>query len=102
MGADVVVMVNQGLLECFARPCGHVFQPWDAVDGRNGQVEAIKPVEHAHIEGRGCGAFFLVAVDVEVLVIRPAINQSVNQPWVAVIGEDHGGIGGEEGIEVAI
>lgn len=102
MSADVVAMRDQSLLETFTRTCGHIFNTRYPVDDRDGQVKTVKPVQHTHIEGCGRGAFFLVSVDVEVLMIRPAIRQPVNQPRVAVICEDHGSVRGEQGVKVAI
>jgi hypothetical protein len=41
----------------------------DAVDHVDHQVEAVEVVEHHHVEGRGGGAFFLVAAHVQVGVV---------------------------------
>ncbi len=52
--------------------------------------------------GRRDGAFLLVAADVDVVVIGPAIGQPMDQRGIAVKGEDHGRARGEERIEVGI
>ena len=65
-------------------------------------MKAIHVIDEHHVERRRGGAFFLIAADVEILVIGPAVRQPVDQPWIAMIGEDNGFIGGEEGIEVFI
>src|SRR5579875_2865791 len=58
------------------------------VDDVDDQMEAVQVVEHDHVEGGGGGAFFLVAADVEVAVAVAAVGEPVNQPRVAVEGED--------------
>jgi len=67
----------------------------DAVDSVGGEMEAVEFVEDSHVERRGDGAFFLVAVDVKVRVVFSAITEAVNQRWIAVIGEDYGLVGRE-------
>src|SRR5260370_20472646 len=62
---------------------------WDPIDDVHHEVVAIDVVQHRHVEGRGGRALLLVPADVDVRVIRPAIRQAVDQPWVAVVGEDH-------------
>ena len=44
-------------------------------------------------------ALLLVAADVEVGVVRPAVRQAVDQPRVAVIGEDDRAVRREQGVE---
>ena len=65
-------------------------------------MEAVNVVEHAHVERRRRRAFFLVAAHVQVLVIRPPIRQPMNQPRVAVEGEDDRLVLREQRIEVSI
>src|SRR5260370_2162669 len=62
---------------------------WDPIDDVNHEVVAIDVVHHRTVEGRGGRALLLAPAAVDVLVIRPAIRQAVDQPWVAVVGEDH-------------
>ena len=64
-------------------------QPGHAVDHVHDQVEAVQVVEHDHVEGRRGGALLLVAAHVEVVVIGPPVGQAVDEPGVAVVGEDH-------------
>ena len=80
---------------------GDVAQARNAVDDVAGQVETVQIVEHGHIERRGGGAFFLIAADVQIVVIGAAVGQAVDQPGIAVEGEDDGFVGGEDGIEIA-
>ena len=51
-----------------------------AIDDVLHEMKAIQVVQHHHVERRGRRAFLLVAAHVQVLVIRAAIGQSVNQP----------------------
>ena len=64
-------------------------------------MEAIELVQHDHVEGRGGRALLLIAAHVNIVVIVPPIGQSMNQPWIAVIGEDHRLVGGEQRVEIA-
>ena len=77
-------------------------QTLDARDGVERELEAVDIVEHAHVEGRGGGAFFLVAADVKVVMIVAAIGEPVDDPGVAVEGEDDGLVGGEERVELVV
>src|SRR5690606_717934 len=72
------------------------------IDNVANQVEAIDVVEHRHIERRGRCSLFLVAADMQVVMIRAPVRQPVNQPWVAVIGEDNRFIARKDRVEVAI
>jgi len=49
------------------------------VDGVHHEVEAVQIVQHRHIKGRGDGSFFLVAADVDVVVVGTAVGQPMNQ-----------------------
>ena len=73
-----------------------------AVDGVHHEVEAIQVVQHRHVEGRGDGALFLVTADVKVAVVGAAVGEPVDQPRVAMEGEDHRPVLGEELVEVHV
>ena len=73
-----------------------------AVDGVHDEVEAVQIVQHRHVEGGGDRALFLVAADVDVVVVRAAVGQPVNQPRVAMEGEDDRLVRGEEFVEVRV
>ena len=74
----------------------------DALDGINDEVKAVEIVEDDHIERRGRRAFFLVAANVKLRVIRPPVGQAVNQPRVAVKGENDGFVFGKERVEIRL
>ena len=65
------------------------------------QVEAVEVVEHDHVERRGGGALLLVAAHVQVVVVGAPVGEPVDQPRVAVVGEDDRPVGGEERVELA-
>jgi hypothetical protein len=73
-----------------------------AVDDVADQVEAVEVVQHRHVEGRGGGALLLVAAHVQVAVVGAPVGQPVDQPRVAVVGEDDRLVGGEDRVEVAV
>src|SRR2546429_3112058 len=75
-------------------------EPRHALDDVAGEVEAVEVVQDHHVERRGGRAFLLVTAHVEVVVIGPPVGQPVDQPRVAVEGEDHRAIAGEEVVEV--
>ena len=58
------------------------------VDSIYHQVKAVNVIEYRHIKGGGDGAFFLIAPDMHVLIIA-FIHQAMDQPRIAVKGEDN-------------
>ena len=81
------------------RACAEVGDPVDHVDG---EMEAIEVVERHHVERRRRRAFLLVAAHVDVVVVRAAVGQAVDQPGIAVVGEDDRTVDGEQGVELAV
>ena len=65
-------------------------------------MEAVEVVQHDHVERRRRRALFLVAAHVQVLVVRAPVGQAVDQPRVAVEGEDDRLVLGEQGVEIAV
>src|SRR4051812_34718778 len=47
-------------------------------------------------------AALFVAAYVQVSMIRAAVRQTVNQPWIAMEVEDDRFVGGEQAVEIAI
>ena len=92
---------------CARRPSpgaggGALAEAGHAVDDVHDQVEAVEVVEHDHVEGRGRGALLLVAAHVEVGVVGAAVGQAVDQPRIAVVGEDDRLVGGEQRVELGV
>ena len=74
----------------------------DAVDDVDHEVVAVEVVEHDHVERRRGGALLLVAADVQVGVVRPAVGEPVDQPRVAVVGEDDRPVRREQRVELRV
>ena len=73
-----------------------------AIDRVHHQVEAVHVVEDRHVERRRDRPLFLVAADVQVVVIRSPIGEAMDQPRIAVVGEDDRLVLGEERVEVVV
>ena len=52
------------------------------------EVVPVEVVEHDHVERRGGRALLLVAADVEAVVVAAPVGEPVDEPRVAVEGED--------------
>jgi len=68
---------------------------WHPVNHVCYQMEAIQIVPDNHVERRGRGPLLLVTPDMKVVVVGPTIGQAVDQPGVAVVGENDGFVGRE-------
>ncbi len=73
-----------------------------AVDHVHHQMKTVEFVEHCHVERRGDGALFLVAANVDIVVIGAAIGQAMNQPRISVKGENDRRAFGEKRVEIGI
>ena len=76
-------------------------QPGDAVDGVDGQAEAIGLVVDGQLHRRVDVAFLLVSAHVQRLVLA-GVGQAVNQPGISVEVEDDRLVGSEQRIEIRI
>ncbi len=81
---------------------GTLGEPRHPVDDVHDQVEAVEVVEHHHVERRRGGSFFLVAPDMHVGMVGAPVGEAVDQGWVAVVGEDHRPVRGEERVELVV
>src|SRR5450432_2200412 len=70
-----------------------------ARDGIHHEVESIEIVQHRHVEGRGDGAFLLVAAHVDVVVVGAPVSQAVNEPRISMEREDDRLVAREERVE---
>ena len=59
------------------------------------QVIAAEVVAHDRVVGRTRRPLFLVATHAEVVVVRETVREAMDQPRIAVVGEDDGLIGRE-------
>ena len=72
-----------------------------AIDHVDDEVEAVEVVEHHHVERRRRRALLLVAAYVDVGVVGAPVGEPVDQPRIAVVGEDDGPARGEQRVELA-
>ncbi len=99
---DVVLVFDKLLAERLLevrRPSAQLRQPVDHV---HDQVAAVQVVQNHHVERSRGRAFFLVAAHVQVLVVRAAVGQAMDQPGVAVEREDDRLVLREETVEVLV
>ena len=75
---------------------------WHALDGVECELEPVDVVEHAHVEGGGGCALFLVAAHVQAVVVVTPVSEPVNDPRIAVEGEDDGDADGKELVEFLV
>src|SRR5205823_912160 len=74
----------------------------NAVDHVDDEMEPIEVVQHDHVERRGGCPFLLVPANVQVVVVRAAVCQPVDQPRIPVVREDDRSIGREQRVELRI
>src|SRR5208283_3463641 len=77
-----------GIDHVLAQCGGGGAQGRDPVDDVDDQAVAVQVVKHHHVERRCRGAAFLVAANVQTLMIGAPVGEPVNQPQVAVEGEN--------------
>ena len=73
-----------------------------AVDDIHDKVIPIEVVEHDHVERRGGRPLLFIATHVNVGVIGSPVREAMDQPWIAVIGEDHRLVLGEDLVELRV
>src|SRR5437763_4857215 len=100
--ARVGARANPAVAHLLPQPARALGEPGDAIDHVHYEVEAIEVVEHDHVERRRGRPFFLVAAHVQVPVIRAAVGEPVDQPRIAVVGEDDRPVRREQGVELLI
>ena len=77
-------------------------EPGHPVDDVHHEVEPVEVVEHDHVERRRGRALLLVAAHVDVAVVGPPVGEAVDEPRIAVVGEDDRLVRGEERVELRI
>ena len=63
---------------------------------------AIQIVEHHHVEGGGRGALLPVSADVHLVVVAPVVGELVDQPRIAVKGENNRLVLGEQRVVLPV
>lgn len=79
-----------------------VAQAGHAVDGVDGEAEAVGAVADGQLERGVDVALFEVADDVQVVLALALVRQAVDEPGVAVEVEDDGLVVGEDGLELGV
>jgi hypothetical protein len=78
MFADVLFVLDELVAQELFEMRPDALQARDAVDNVARKMKSIQIVENGHIERRGCGSFFFVSADVEIVVIGAAIGEAMN------------------------
>src|SRR5262249_25461694 len=86
--ADVLLVLDRLVADRLLRVRRSRPQLWQPVDHVGDQVEAIEVVPDRHVERRGGRSLLLVSADVQVVVVRTVVREPVDEPGVAVEGED--------------
>ena len=95
-------MIDQLVADLLLGVGGALAELRHAVDDVADQMEAVEVVDHAHVERRGRRSLFLVAAHMNVVVAGPSIGQPMDEPRIAVEGEDDRLVDGEESVEVTV
>src|SRR6185312_8832514 len=99
--ANIEPMVRQTVAKALNQMTGERCEPGNAPDHVYREMKSVDFVQYAHIEWR-CGRTFLfIATNMQAL-IHPFICESVDQPWIAMIGEDDRLILREQSVKVGI
>ena len=95
-------MLDEAVADVLFDVCCLRSQAFYSVGYVGDEVEAVEVVHHHHVEWRSCRTLLFVAAHVQVRMVGAAVGQPVDQPRIAVVGEDDRLVGGEEVVEVAI
>ena len=102
MFAAVASSIKAGIDHLLAQRRSPWTEVWNTIEHIDDQMKTVEVIQHHHVEWGGGGALLPVPVDMEVLVVRSLVRQTVNKGWIAVVGEDHRAVEGEEGIELTV
>ena len=87
---NIVLMVEQLVADRLFGIGSTRPQTRHTIDHIADQVKEVEFVQHHHVKGGGGRSLFFVPADVQLLVIGPTIGQAMDQPGIAVEGEDDG------------
>src|SRR5262245_4529797 len=88
VSANKLLVLNELVANCLLGICSSRSKLRHAVDHVAYQVEAIELIHHAHVERRAGRTLFFVAAHVKVPMARPPVGKPMNEPRVAVEGEN--------------
>src|SRR5256885_14033795 len=83
-------MLERAVAHCVLEVIAAAGELRQALDDVLDEVEAIHVVQHRHVEGGGDRAFLLVAAHMQVHVVPAAVGEAMDEPGIAVEGEDDG------------
>jgi hypothetical protein len=82
-------MIDQLGAEVLLRISGACSQARHAITHIADEMKTVELIQQDHIERRRRGAFLIIAAHMEVVMVRPAIREPMNQPWITMIGENN-------------
>lgn len=85
---NILAMFDQLLANCLFEICSACTELRQPVDDVLDQMEAVHFIQDHHVERRRRRSFFLVAADVQIAVIGTAVGEPVDEPRIAVEGEN--------------
>jgi hypothetical protein len=71
---NVLLMLDELVLELLLQIYALVARLRQAVDGVHYKMKAVQLIQHRHVEWRGNGALFLVAADVDIVVVGATVG----------------------------
>src|SRR3954451_14454541 len=77
-------------------------QAGNSFDRLDSEMITVEFVEDDHVERRRCCAFFPVTPYMHVVVVRSVIGQPMDHVGIAVIGENHRPLAGEQAVEALV
>ena len=81
---DVLPVLDKLAAQKLLEVSSDALQTRNAIDDVACKVETIQIVQDSHVERSCCRAFFFVAANVEIVVVRAAIGEAVDQPGVTM------------------
>ena len=77
-------------------------EPGNTIHYIGNKMESVKIVHNHHIERCARRSLFLITANMHIIMIGSTVCQSVNKPWIAVIGKNDRLVGGEDIIEIPV
>src|SRR5512132_4586690 len=102
VAANELLVLDELVTNRLLGVCGSRSELRDAVNHVTHQVEPIEFVQHTHVERRARRTLFFIAAYVKIPVARSPVRKPVNQPGVAVEGEDDWLVCSEQRVEIVI
>ena len=98
---DELLVLNKLVAHLLIEVGTAVAKSWELKKHRLDEVETVDFILDADVEWSGDGSFFVVTMDVDVMVVT-AIGKLMDEGWIAVEVEDDRFVFGEEHIVLLI